>query len=417
MTAAHRYRLAPGWVVEQSNESKASSALIVSGHGRYLHVSGRAAALLSVMVAQPVVVNDHCIRKTHSTSTESSPFPLNESTLQRLIAYGIIIDDANDTAIPVVNRMPYLTVHVPILSIELVRRLGSYLAPLYTKRLVFILLPTFLALHTIFWMSHFDIASSLLTWPGSVEFGFLVGANYVGLLLHEVGHASACIRSGARPNNIGVGIYLVFPSFYTDVSDAWRLPRILRMVVDSAGVYTTLILSTIMIAMYGITRGHVWLLTAALYDISVIINVNPFVRMDAYWLLSDLLGIPNLMAMNLECVAWMISRVCGRHNVARPQLFRLPTIQRRICAAYCAASAICASFFAWQFVSWFLPRYLLQLPYMVRTIRISFYLYGLGIETLAEVWRFALVVLTLISALLLCKKGCTFVFKRALCLK
>ena len=54
---------------------------------------------------------------------------------------------------------------------------------------------------------------------------------------HELGHAAACRYGGATPGGIGVGLYLVWPAFYTDVTDAYRLPRRDRLRVDLGGLY------------------------------------------------------------------------------------------------------------------------------------------------------------------------------------
>jgi hypothetical protein len=47
----------------------------------------------------------------------------------------------------------------------------------------------------------------------------------VATAFHEIGHASACRFSGARPGEMGVGVYLIWPAFYCDVTDAYRLDR------------------------------------------------------------------------------------------------------------------------------------------------------------------------------------------------
>jgi putative peptide zinc metalloprotease protein len=56
---------------------------------------------------------------------------------------------------------------------------------------------------------------------------------------HEIGHAAACRYSGARPGGMGVGLYLVWPAFYTDVTDSYRLARRDRLRVDLGGLYLT----------------------------------------------------------------------------------------------------------------------------------------------------------------------------------
>lgn len=56
---------------------------------------------------------------------------------------------------------------------------------------------------------------------------------------HECGHAAACRYGGARPGAIGVGLFLVWPAFYSDVTDAYRLGRGGRVRTDLGGVYST----------------------------------------------------------------------------------------------------------------------------------------------------------------------------------
>jgi putative peptide zinc metalloprotease protein len=60
---------------------------------------------------------------------------------------------------------------------------------------------------------------------------------FASLAFHECGHAAACRYGGARPGRIGIGIYLVWPVFYTDVTDSWRLSKRGRLRTDLGGVY------------------------------------------------------------------------------------------------------------------------------------------------------------------------------------
>ena len=54
---------------------------------------------------------------------------------------------------------------------------------------------------------------------------------------HEFGHAAAARRGGATPGAMGAGIYLVWPAFYTDVTDSYRLGRWGRVLTDLGGLY------------------------------------------------------------------------------------------------------------------------------------------------------------------------------------
>src|SRR2546430_2855596 len=61
---------------------------------------------------------------------------------------------------------------------------------------------------------------------------------FVATLLHETGHAMACLRYGGKVRSIGFVLYLFQPACYTTVTDAWLFPRKLhRIVVSLGGVY------------------------------------------------------------------------------------------------------------------------------------------------------------------------------------
>lgn len=118
--------------------------------------------------------------------------------------------------------------------------------------------------------------------------------------LHELGHAVVCKRHGVRCPDIGLFIVLGAPCVYCDVSESWQLPsRWQRAAVAAAGMYVELIVATL--------AAWVWLLTidgptntVALQTMfvcsvsTVLINANPLMRFDGYYLLSDILDESNL---------------------------------------------------------------------------------------------------------------------------
>ena len=82
------------------------------------------------------------------------------------------------------------------------------------------------------------VSSGLQTLLQSPALGLiLVALVILSLAFHECGHAAACRYGGARPGRIGIGIYLVWPVFYTDVTDSWRLSKPGRLRTDLGGVY------------------------------------------------------------------------------------------------------------------------------------------------------------------------------------
>jgi putative peptide zinc metalloprotease protein len=113
---------------------------------------------------------------------------------------------------------------------------------------------------------------------------------------HECGHATACRYGGARPGAIGAGIYLVWPSFFTNVTDSYRLSRAARIRTDLGGLYFNLIFILAMAGLYEATSAQVLLLVIAVTHLEMLQQLLPFVRFDGYFILSDLVGIPDLFA-------------------------------------------------------------------------------------------------------------------------
>jgi putative peptide zinc metalloprotease protein len=131
-------------------------------------------------------------------------------------------------------------------------------------------------------------------------------------LLHELGHLAACHRWRCPHGALGVGLYFFNPVFYVDVTAAWRLSRWQRVVVDIGGVYIQLAFVSLLWFGYAIWQDNTYLLAVLLTDLMLLGNFQPFMKLDGYWLLSDLTGVPNLHARTGELTrhAWAWLRRC-----------------------------------------------------------------------------------------------------------
>jgi len=129
-----------------------------------------------------------------------------------------------------------------------------------------------------------------------VDLLIVVGLTVVSAAFHECGHATGCRYGGARPGVIGVGIYLVWPSFFTNVTDSYRLSRAGRLRTDLGGLYFNLIFILALAGLYCATSAQVLLLVIAITHLEMLEQLSPFVRFDGYFILSDLAGVPDLFA-------------------------------------------------------------------------------------------------------------------------
>ncbi|MGH7488587.1 MAG: hypothetical protein ACREMY_23755, partial [bacterium] len=141
-----------------------------------------------------------------------------------------------------------------------------------------------------------------------------------GVVLHEVGHLSACRRFGAPHGGIGCGLYWCLPVLYAEVHGAWLLPRRQRAVVDLGGVYFQCVfLATVALAWLLHPSGT---LLVALWTSHLLVfnTLNPVLKYDGYWLLSDLSGRHNLHSTIRQLANRSWQKLVGRSDSAWPAL-------------------------------------------------------------------------------------------------
>jgi len=138
----------------------------------------------------------------------------------------------------------------------------------------------------------------------------------LGVLLHELGHLSACHRYGARHGGIGLGFYWFIPAFYAEVHGAWLLTRRQRAVVDAGGVYFQCVYLSVLSALYLWRPSPTVLMAIACTHLLVLNTLNPVLKFDGYWLLSDLTGSHNLHLRIREAARLWWRRLSGDASAA-----------------------------------------------------------------------------------------------------
>lgn len=149
--------------------------------------------------------------------------------------------------------------------------------------------------------------------------------------LHELGHAYTVVRYGGHVPAMGVAFMLMTPMLYTDVTDAWRLrSRRQRLLIDSAGVIVELMIACVATFLWsflpdGMLKGIVFVAATTGWIMSLAINLNPFMRFDGYFVLSDAVGIANLQPRSFALARWHLREVLFGLGEAPPELFRRAT--------------------------------------------------------------------------------------------
>jgi putative peptide zinc metalloprotease protein len=163
--------------------------------------------------------------------------------------------------------------------------------------LVLLLLGLDLYLVSREWYSVTDAMSRMLTPHAFLYYAIAVTFSKV---VHELAHAYAARRFGVRVPTMGVAFLVLWPFLYTDTSETWKLAdRRKQLVVASAGMASELVLavfSTLLwaLAPEGGAKNVLFVLASTTWVVTLAINLSPFMRFDGYFVLSDLLGLPNL---------------------------------------------------------------------------------------------------------------------------
>lgn len=156
-------------------------------------------------------------------------------------------------------------------------------------------------------------AESLFLSGGSYAGGaaLLLGLNVLALACHELGHGLAAKHAGRRVPAAGVLVYFGIPSVFVDTTDVWMGGRPARLRTTAAGPCAGLLLAGIA-SLVGLAFPELAPLTfklAFVWYLNALINLNPFLALDGYYLLMDWLEIPNLRARGL---AWVLARMRPR---------------------------------------------------------------------------------------------------------
>ncbi len=156
-------------------------------------------------------------------------------------------------------------------------------------------------------------------WLRGDSWWWLLISYLVAKSLHELGHGLACVRFGARCRELGVMFLCLAPCLYCDTSDSWKLPsKWQRAAIAGAGIAVEWMLATL--------AAGVWLMTSdgTLHSVAasmmivcsvgtLLINSNPLLKYDGYYLLSDVWGVPNLSEQSSDAVrALWVSFLSGR---------------------------------------------------------------------------------------------------------
>lgn len=213
---------------------------------------------------------------------------------------------------------------IPVLSTEQLERI--------TKPLTWLLSIPVACIAALIWgigisfaITDFHTITSLgseLFVPGSQW--WLLLAWIVLKTVHELGHAVACTRVGAKPRSAGIGFMFFAPSPYVNVTSVWRIDnRWSRILVSASGMLFELTVAAIAaIGACTLESSSLRFFCASIVTLgtfsTLVFNGNPLMRFDGYYILIDLIGRPNLWQDAQSVVKQIVKRALFRSDSNTP---------------------------------------------------------------------------------------------------
>lgn len=202
--------------------------------------------------------------------------------------------------------------------------------------------------------------------------------------LHEFGHGLVATRMGCRVPSMGVAFMVLTPVFYTDTTDAWRLAnRRARIAIVCAGVAAELVAAVFAVLLWpflpeGMARQIAVTVAVAAPAMSLLVNLNPFMRFDGYFLLMDVLGVENLQSRAFAYARWRLREALFAPGLPPPEL---------------ATPARAKVYVIWSWATWiyrlilFTGIALFVYAFFIKLLGIILFIIEIGWFVVLPVWR------------------------------
>lgn len=202
--------------------------------------------------------------------------------------------------IPLFNPDPFLS-----RTIKYVRFLGSN-----TALFMFAMLSLF---GVVLLLSRFGEFISTFTYFFNAK-GILIYALAITSIkiVHEFSHAYTAKSYNVYVPSMGVALIVLWPVLYTDVTDGWKLKkRKERLFISGAGIIAEMIIAGLATTGWyfsspGLLQSVFFVVASLTWISTLMINLNPAIRFDGYYILSDLWGIDNLQWRSFNVARWKL---------------------------------------------------------------------------------------------------------------
>jgi putative peptide zinc metalloprotease protein len=186
------------------------------------------------------------------------------------------------------NSQSLLRAKFIILKTEMLEKIYTrHLNFIFEAKIFYSLLFCLFSINLIIFLTHKSAYLNTKSW-------LVLLSLFICHLFHEVGHAMAAKAKHSSPGNIGFGFYFVLPVFFVDLSDTWNISKKDRIIINLSGILFDYLNGVVLGILFFITGNSLFLIIQIILFTKTFYNLNPIIRSDAYWVISDYLDKPNL---------------------------------------------------------------------------------------------------------------------------
>jgi len=201
-------------------------------------------------------------------------------------------------------------IHIPSFSLKIFQKNIFYtifFTSLFLNSILYFKLPSY---------NHKSISENLIIYTIVI----------IILFIHEIGHSIAAKKYKIQVSEIGFGLYYIFPVFYINLNEAWKLKIEKRNIINLSGIYFQLIIGLLLIIISFFQKDNY--IFSSIFRINfyiILLNLNPFLKFDGYWIVSDLLKENNLLKTSNNLIKQKILKTTN-YRIIIYTLFRISFI-------------------------------------------------------------------------------------------
>jgi putative peptide zinc metalloprotease protein len=212
--------------------------------------------------------------------------------------------------------MGFMFLRIPVINPDaFLARFSHWVKPIFHRQCFWVWLALVLAAGYIIIQKRDELWAPILNMFSTSNLFGMWSILILLKALHEFGHAFACKIFGGHVPEMGIYLIAGTPCAYVDVTSSWKFTRKRhRIMVGLAGVYVESFIASVAIFVWAFTEpsllhtlSHQIFFLAGI--VTVTMNINPLMRFDGYYILSDLLEIPNLRQRSQRYVLSILKRL------------------------------------------------------------------------------------------------------------